>query len=121
MIIQTISIFPEMFESVLGLSMMWKAQDRNLVTFEHINLRDFGLGPRKQVDDTPYGGGAGMVFRVEPLFEAIKSARERDPSAKVILMTPKGEKLNQGLAWQLSKEVMVLSLSALAMRGMTNE
>jgi tRNA (guanine37-N1)-methyltransferase len=55
--IQVITLFPQMFEGVLGQSMMWKAQDKAKVEFELIDLRQFGLGPRRQVDDTPYGGG----------------------------------------------------------------
>ena len=73
--IQVITLFPEMFEQVLNSSMMWKAQNNNAVTFDVINLRDFGIGPRKQVDDTPYGGGDGMLLKPEPFFEAIKFAK----------------------------------------------
>jgi tRNA (guanine37-N1)-methyltransferase len=65
MTIQIISLFPEMFEGVLNSSMLWKAQKHDLVKYELINLRDFGIGPRKQVDDTPYGGGDGMVLRAK--------------------------------------------------------
>lgn len=96
--IQTISLFPAMFEAVLGQSMMWKAQDRNLVRFEHIDLRQFGLGPRKQVDDTPYGGGDGMLLMVEPLAAAIAHAKKAAPAAQVILMTPRGERWSQAKA-----------------------
>ena len=59
--IQVITLFPEMFEGVLNTSMMWKAQDQKLIEFKMVNLRDFGIGPRHQVDDTPYGGGDGML------------------------------------------------------------
>ena len=59
-----ITLFPEMFTPVLNTSMLWKAQSKGLVQFELINLRDFGIGPRRQVDDTPYGGGDGMLLRV---------------------------------------------------------
>ena len=90
-----ITLFPEMFEKVFGTSMLWKAQDRNLVQFEYINLRDFGLGPRHQVDDTPYGGGDGMLLRVEPIFAAVEFAKQSNPDAEVILMTPKGKQWEQ--------------------------
>ena len=63
-----------------------------MVDFRIINLREFGLGPRKQVDDTPYGGGDGMLLMPEPLFSAIKHAQENDSKAKVVLLTPKGER-----------------------------
>jgi tRNA (guanine37-N1)-methyltransferase len=96
--IQIITLFPEMFEGVLNTSMLWKAQSHDLVKYELINLRDFGIGPRKQVDDTPYGGGDGMVLRPEPLFAAVDFARDKEPDAQVLLMTPRGELFNQEMA-----------------------
>jgi tRNA (guanine37-N1)-methyltransferase len=97
-LIQTISLFPSMFEAVLGQSMMWKAQDRKVVEFMHIDLREFGLGPRKQVDDTPYGGGDGMLLMVEPLTAAIELAKKNDPTAHVVLLTPRGDRWSQAMA-----------------------
>jgi tRNA (guanine37-N1)-methyltransferase len=88
--IQVISLFPEMFTGVLGNSMLWKAADRGIAQYEFINLRDFGLGPRKQVDDTPYGGGDGMLLMVEPLVAAIEQAKSNDSEAIVLLPTPRG-------------------------------
>jgi len=102
--IQIITLFPEMFEKVLNTSMLWKAQDKKLVEYELINLRDFGLGPRKQVDDTPYGGGDGMVLKLEPLFVAVETAKKNDKSAKVLLMTPRGQKFNQATARKFVKD-----------------
>ncbi|MDX2775807.1 tRNA (guanosine(37)-N1)-methyltransferase TrmD [Streptomyces caniscabiei] len=96
--IQVITLFPEMFDGVLNSSMMWKAQDKEVVEFGLINLREFGLGPRKQVDDTPYGGGDGMLLKPEPLFAAVETAKANDPSAKVFLMTPRGQRWKQSLA-----------------------
>jgi tRNA (guanine37-N1)-methyltransferase len=93
-----ITLFPEMFDGVLNSSMMWKAQKENAVSFRIINLRDFGLGPRKQVDDTPYGGGDGMLLMPEPLFAAIDDAKNYDKDAKVVLMTPKGQRWRQSIA-----------------------
>jgi len=89
--IQIITLFPEMFTGVLGNSMLWKAADRGIVEYSCINLRDFGLGPRKQVDDTPYGGGDGMLLRVDTLAAAVEVAKANDPSAAVILPTPRGK------------------------------
>ena len=83
-----ITLFPEMFEPVLGSSMMWKAQKDQKAEFQLINLRDYGLGPRRQVDDKPFGGGAGMLLMIEPLTKAIERARQILPRAKVLLMTP---------------------------------
>lgn len=101
--IYTISLFPEMFGGVLNASMLHKAQDIGAVEFKHINLRDFGLGPRKQVDDTPYGGGDGMVLRPEPVVAAIEHAKKLSPDAFVILPTPRGEPYKQSHAKKLSK------------------
>jgi tRNA (guanine37-N1)-methyltransferase len=96
--IQVITLFPEMFGGVLNSSMLWKAQEQKAVEFRMVNLRDFGLGPRKRVDDTPYGGGDGMLLMAEPLFAAIKSAKEYDPGALVVLMTPRGQRWVQAAA-----------------------
>ncbi len=87
-----------MFDGVLNSSMMWKAQKEKAVEFRIINLRDFGLGPRKQVDDTPFGGGDGMLLMPEPLFAAINDAKSYNPGSKVVLMTPKGERWRQSIA-----------------------
>lgn len=96
--IQVITLFPEMFDGVLNSSMLWKAQKNDAIQFEMVNLRDFGLGPRKTVDDTPYGGGDGMLLMPEPLFAAVEHAKINDPSAKVLLMTPRGTRWKQSLA-----------------------
>ena len=84
-----------MFDGVLNNSMMWKAQNKNAVEFSLINLRDYGIGPRKQVDDTPYGGGYGMLLMPEPLFAAVEHAKSLSPDAKVIIMTPSDNIWNQ--------------------------
>ena len=96
--IQIVTLFPEMFEGVLNSSMLWKAQKEGLVEYNLINLRDFGIGPRKQVDDTPYGGGDGMILRPEPLFASVEKAKAADPEAQVLLMTPRGDIFSQELA-----------------------
>lgn len=100
--VQIITLFPEMFTGVLGSSMLWKAQDKEIVEFSYINLRDFGLGPRKQVDDTPYGGGDGMLLKPEPLVAAIEQAKANDPSALVLLPTPRGTMYRQSDAKELA-------------------
>jgi tRNA (guanine37-N1)-methyltransferase len=100
--VQIITLFPEMFQGVLNNSMLWKAQDRGIVEFSYINLRDFGLGQRKQVDDTPYGGGDGMLLKPEPLVAAIELAKQNDPSAIVILPTPRGKLYKQSEAKELA-------------------
>lgn len=100
--IQVITLFPEMFEGVLNTSMLWKAQKEELVEYNLINLRDFGLGKRKTIDDIPYGGGDGMVLKPEPLFAAVEHAKEKDPGAQVILMTLRGQIFNQKLAQEFA-------------------
>jgi tRNA (guanine37-N1)-methyltransferase len=99
---QVISLFPEMFPPVLETSMLFKAKDKGIVEYSYINLRDFGLGKRKTVDDTPYGGGDGMLLKPEPLFAAVEYAKKQDPKATVILMTPRGERLKQSRLRQLA-------------------
>jgi len=86
-----ITLFQEALEPYLNVSMMWKAADKGLAEFDFVNLRDFGLGPHKSVDDTPYGGGDGMLLRCEPVYAAIESVKAKDPEAKVILPTPVGK------------------------------
>jgi tRNA (guanine37-N1)-methyltransferase len=88
----------------LDESMIWKAKDRNLVEIELIDLRQFGLGPRRTVDDTPYGGGDGMLLKPEPVVAAIEKAKETNPDAKVLLMSPQGHRYDQAMAQELSTE-----------------
>jgi len=101
--IQIITLFPEMFPPVLETSMLWKAKDKGLVEYVYINLRDFGLGKRKTVDDTPYGGGDGMLLKPEPVVAAIEQAKKDDPNALVILPTPRGKLYKQSDAKRLSE------------------
>ncbi len=105
-----ITLFREAVEPYLKTSMMWKAVDKGLAKFDFVNLRDFGLGPHKSVDDTPYGGGDGMLLRCEPVFAAIESVKAKDPSAKVILPTPVGEIWNQEFARELAKDAHYIIL-----------
>lgn len=100
--IQVITLFPEMFDKVLNSSMLWKAQQQKAAEFELIDLRQFGLGPRKQVDDPPYGGGDGMLMMIEPLVAAIEYAKQRDPEALVYLPTPRGKIYKQSDAKRLA-------------------
>jgi tRNA (guanine37-N1)-methyltransferase len=102
MLIQIISLFPEMFPPVLETSMLFKAKEKGLATYRYIDLRQFGLGPRKTVDDTPYGGGDGMLLRVEPLFAAIQEAKNQDPEAVTYYMTPRGDRLKQSVSQSIA-------------------
>ena len=78
--------------------MMWKAQKDGIVELTTVNLREFGLGPRRQVDDTPYGGGDGMLLMIEPLWKAVEFAKSQDETAKVVLMSPRGQRWKQAKA-----------------------
>lgn len=88
--------------------MLWKAADRDIVQYQFINLRDFGIGPRKQVDDTPYGGGDGMLLKPEPLVAAIEHAKKRVSSLEsrvaVLLPTPRGKVYKQSDAKRLAAD-----------------
>lgn len=102
-----ITLFEDALRPYLETSMMWKAQDKGIVEFDFVNLRDFGLGPHKSVDDTPYGGGDGMVLRPEPVYTAIESVKNAAKQAgtsepEVILPTPDGIIWNQELARQFA-------------------
>lgn len=100
-----ISLFPETIEAYNNVGMMRKGQEIDAVEFHYLNLRDFGLGPRHQVDDTPYGGGDGMVLRPEPIVGAIKKAKELvGDDSKVLLPTPRGKTYTQELAKDFASE-----------------
>ncbi len=116
-----ITLFPEALRPYLDSSMLYKAQRREILEIEYLNLRDFGLGPHKSVDDTPYGGGDGMLLRCEPVFAAIERVKAQDPGAETILPTPVGLTWDQTLARQFagvcssaqdSREVAQISVSA---------
>jgi len=108
--IQIITLFPEMFPGVLNTSMLWKAQDKKLAEISYINLREYGLGTRRVVDDTPYGGGDGMLLKPEPLVAAIETAKKNDPDALVILPTPRGKlyKQSEAKALALNKGLIII-------------
>ncbi len=99
-----VTLFQEALEPYLKTSMMWKATEKGLAEYNFVNLREFGLGPHRSVDDTPYGGGDGMLLRCEPVFAAIESIKDKDPTAKVIIPTPVGETWNQEMARNFASE-----------------
>lgn len=96
--IDIVTLFPDMFKGPFDMSMIWKAQEKDLAQINLIDLREFGLGPRRTVDDTPYGGGDGMVLKPEPMVAAIEAARAANPGAKVIALTPSGYRYTQVMA-----------------------
>jgi len=101
--IDVLTLFPQMFEGPMGLSMMWKAQERGLLRLHLHDLRDWGEGRRRQVDDTPCGGGGGMILRADVLVRAIEEVRTGDEQP-VILFTPQGRVFNQKVAAQLAQQ-----------------
>ena len=101
--IHVLSLFPPMFEGVFGSSILKKAQDKGAVQLAVTDIREFSENKHKQVDDYPYGGGAGMVLKPEPMFNAVEAITEgRKP--RVILMCPQGERFTQKKAEELAKE-----------------
>lgn len=99
-----ISIFPEFFD-VLDLSLIGKAQEKKIFTINKINLRDFTSDAHHTVDDTPYGGGAGMVMMPEPWGQAIDAAQSASNAQVIdlVILTPAGKKFNQAMAYELSQ------------------
>ena len=102
--IQVITLFPEILQGFFECSMMYKAQDKKIARLECVDLRQFGKGPRKTVDDTPYGGGDGMLLMAEPLFNAIDYCKQKSKDAKVLLMTPRGYDYTQKDAEVFAKD-----------------
>jgi len=96
-----LTLFPEMFEA-LNQSIIGRAKEKNLIEINLINIRDFSKDKHKKVDDTPFGGGAGMVMKADVVYDAYKSIENKN--AKVIYMSPQGKKLDQKKVEELSKE-----------------
>jgi tRNA (guanine37-N1)-methyltransferase len=99
-----LTLFPDMFSSPLQESILGKAIEKGLIIIRTVNIRDFTLDKHQVVDDTPYGGGQGMVMKVEPIARAIESVKSGNPSAPVIYLTPQGKPFNQGMARRLSTQ-----------------
>lgn len=104
--IDILTIFPRMLDSVLGESILKRAQAAGLVRVSCVNLRDYAIGVHLATDDRPYGGGPGMVMKPEPVFKAVDALRR--PDTKVILMTPQGRTFRQETARALSHESHLL-------------
>ena len=102
-----LTLFPEMFQA-LDQSIIGRAKEKNLIEINLINIRDFSKDKHKKVDDTPYGGGAGMVMKADVVYDAFKSLDSSN--AKVIYMSPQGKKLDQSKVVELSKEEHLILL-----------
>jgi tRNA (guanine37-N1)-methyltransferase len=105
-----LTIFPEMFPGTLNFSLIGKALKKGLWSYEVVNIRDFGIGKHKQVDDKPYGGMDGLVMRVDVLDEAIKFAIEKFSIQEIYYMSPKGKHLDQSTVHQIlaTQNILVL-------------
>ena len=104
MIFDIITLFPEVFETYLQESLIGKAQKNKIIKINVLNIRDFASDKHKTVDDKAFGGGRGMVLKVEPIYKAVQSLKKKkDKKTKVILFTPRGKKFNQKMATRFSK------------------
>lgn len=104
--IDILTLFPEMFESPFGHSIIKRAIEDGQVEIDTLNFRDYGLGKHRVVDDMPYGGGAGMLLKPEPVFDAMETIESRSTAKnkRIILMDPAGKKFDQQMAEEFSKE-----------------
>lgn len=109
MTIDVLTLFPAMLEGFLGESMLGKARERGLVEIRVHNLRDWATDKHKVTDDRPFGGGAGMVVKPEPVFAAIEQLRR--PGTRVVFLTPDGVPLSPAVGERLSREAHVIFLS----------
>ncbi|WP_397540298.1 tRNA (guanosine(37)-N1)-methyltransferase TrmD [Rummeliibacillus pycnus] len=102
--IHVLSLFPEMFSGVFGSSILKKAQEKEAVKFSVTDFREFSNNKHAQVDDYPYGGGAGMVLKPEPIFNAVEALVADGKKPRIILMCPQGERYTQAKAEELAQE-----------------
>jgi len=110
--IDVLTLFPDMFASPLGFSIVKRAQERKLVNIVLSNIRDFAKNSYKKVDDTPYGGGPGMVMMCTPVFDCLEHVQKQDEnSGRIILLSPGGKKFDQKLAQELANEKRVILIA----------
>ncbi|MBS4172494.1 tRNA (guanosine(37)-N1)-methyltransferase TrmD [Bacillus sp. FJAT-49736] len=102
--IDILTLFPEMFTGVLGTSILKKASEKGIVEYNVLNYREFADNKHQTVDDYPYGGGAGMVLKPQPIIDAVESLKQEDKKVRVILLCPQGETFKQSKAEELSRE-----------------
>jgi tRNA (guanine37-N1)-methyltransferase len=110
--IDVLTLFPDMFASPLGFSIVKRAQERKLVNIVLSNIRDFAKNNYKKVDDTPYGGGPGMVMMCQPVFDCLENVQKQDENpGRIILLTPGGKRFDQKLAQDLANEKRVVLIA----------
>jgi tRNA (guanine37-N1)-methyltransferase len=103
-----LTLFPGMVEPVLGQSMLKRAAEKGLLSTQVVNLREFAAGGHQVADDTPYGGGPGMVLKPEPIFEAVDSITHQEGRVRLVLTSPQGRRLSTELARELAAESLPL-------------
>ncbi len=102
--VEVLTLFPEFFESPLRASLLGKAIAAGTLVVRVTDIRGFAAGKHRVADDSPYGGGSGMVMKIEPVVAALEAARERDPAARRILLSPRGRRFTQAVAKELAGE-----------------
>ena len=108
--IDIITIFPDFFKNTLDFSIIKKAQEKKIVDFHIHNLRDYSENKQKSIDDYQFGGGAGMVMNIQPIYNCINHLKNKRNYDEIIYLTPDGEKLNQGLCNSLSLNQNIILL-----------
>ena len=107
-----LTLFPEMFQAVLGASIPKRAAEKGLVSYHYTQIRDFATDAHKSVDDRPFGGGPGMVMMCSTVFDAVEHAQRQDPRpATRILLSPQGRLLDQALARELSQHPRLMLIA----------
>ena len=110
MIIEVITIFPDFFDSPMRAGVLRRAVDAGIIEFRTVNLRDFTEDRHRTTDDRPFGGGEGMVMIPEPIFKAVDNLRQRPPAPEVIMLTPRGELLDNRIARELAQKPRLVFL-----------
>lgn len=105
-----LTLFPEMFTGVLSLGVTGRAVENGILDVQLYNIRDYAADRHRTVDDTPYGGGAGMVMKIEPISACIEAVRAKAPSARLLLATPGGARFDQHMAGELAAEGEIIIL-----------
>ncbi|MDZ4278058.1 MAG: tRNA (guanosine(37)-N1)-methyltransferase TrmD, partial [Dehalococcoidia bacterium] len=109
--VDIITLFPEMFVGPFDASIIARAREQGVVRIELHNLRDWGEGRHRVVDDSPYGGGAGMVLKPEPIFAAVEAVRALAPEAgRLVLLTPQGRTFSQPVVDELARDARLVLL-----------
>ncbi|MFP4015468.1 MAG: tRNA (guanosine(37)-N1)-methyltransferase TrmD [Halanaerobiales bacterium] len=104
MFFDILTLFPDMFEGPLSESIIARARDRGILDINLINIRDYAEDKHNTADDTPYGGGAGMVMKIEPIYRAWKSLHQKRGDVPVVMLSPQGRRLNQEIVKEFSQE-----------------